>query len=160
MSFGPQFGEERMRQHVRWLLERQAQGSDLPFTVIAQETGRAVGVTRYLDIERRHRTLEIGGTWYAVAYQRTGVNTESKWMLLRHAFEVFGCARVQFKTDLRNERSQRALERIGATREGILRNHFVMPDGYRRSSVLYSIIAEEWPDIGARLRRRLDADRP
>jgi RimJ/RimL family protein N-acetyltransferase len=108
-------------------------------------------MTRYMDIQPRNRALEIGGTWYAAAFQRTAANTECKYLLLRHAFETLGCQRVQFKTDLRNERSQRAIERIGATREGVLRSHMLLPDGTLRSSVYFSILENEWPAVKARL---------
>lgn len=137
------------------MLARQAHGNDLPFAVVHQESGRAIGCTRYMDIQRAHRCLEIGGTWYTPAFQRTAVNTESKYLLLGHAFERLGCLRVQLKTDLRNERSQRAIERLGAVREGVLRNHMLMPDGHVRSSVYYSILAEEWPAVKIRLEEKL-----
>lgn len=130
-----------------------AQTDDRPFAVIELATGRAIGSTRYLDIRPAHRAMEIGGTWYAPAFQRTGVNTECKYLLLRHAFETLGCVRVQFKTDQRNVRSQQAIERIGAVREGVLRNHVIMPDGFRRASVMYSIIDDEWPEVRERLER-------
>jgi RimJ/RimL family protein N-acetyltransferase len=155
MPYGPVTTEARMRAWISDLLERQRLGGDLPFAVIHLESGRAIGATRYMDIRREHRGLEIGGTWYGVAYQRTAVNTESKYLLFRHAFETLGCIRVQLKTDLRNERSQRAIERLGAVREGVLRNHMILPDGYVRSSVLYSVIAEEWPQVKRRLEERL-----
>lgn len=151
MRYGDITTEAGMRRWVCSLLEAQALGTDLPFAVIYLETGKAIGCTRYLEIRREHRSLEIGGTWYAVAYQRTAVNTECKYLLLRHAFETLGCIRVQFKTDLRNERSQRALERIGAQKEGVLRNHMILPDGFIRDSVYYSIIQSEWPAVKARL---------
>lgn len=146
-----------MREWVRMLLEHQKQGTDLPFAVIYLPTGRAVGATRYLEIKPEHRTLEIGGSWYGVDYQRTAVNTESKYLLLGHAFDTLGCIRVQFKTDLRNERSQRALERIGAVREGVLRDHIILPDGYRRSSVYYSILDFEWLGVKTKLEGLLAA---
>ncbi|MFO3795968.1 MAG: GNAT family N-acetyltransferase, partial [Anaerolineales bacterium] len=110
-----------------------------------------MGATRYLDIRPEHRGVEIGGTWYGVAYQRTVVNTECKYLLLRHAFEDWGCIRVQFKADSRNERSIRALERIGAVREGVLRNHMILADGTIRHSVYFSILNSEWPAVKARL---------
>ncbi|MFM8320705.1 MAG: GNAT family N-acetyltransferase, partial [Chloroflexota bacterium] len=114
-------------------------------------TGLALGCTRYLDIRPAHRGVEIGGTWYGAAYQRTGVNTEAKYLLLQHAFETWGCVRVQLKTDLRNQRSQRAIERLGAVREGVIRNHMVLPDGSLRHSVIYSILDSEWPAVKLRL---------
>jgi RimJ/RimL family protein N-acetyltransferase len=151
MLYGAIHTEEDMRRWVEDILSRQRSGADLPFAVIHLESGRAIGATRYLDIRREHRGLEIGGTWYAATHQRTVVNTECKYLLLRHAFESLGCIRVQFKTDQRNERSQRALERIGAVREGILRNHMILEDGAIRHSVYFSIIDSEWPAVKARL---------
>jgi RimJ/RimL family protein N-acetyltransferase len=156
MPYGTVDNEERMAEHVRETLARQALGADCPFAVIPRSTGRASGCTRYLDIQQKHRAIEIGGTWYAIDVQRTGVNTECKFLLLRHAFEVLGCIRVQFKTDQRNERSQRALERIGAIREGVLRKQITMPDGYQRSSVYYSVVDDEWPGVKAHLERLMD----
>lgn len=153
MPYGPVTTIARMTDFVRDTVERP---TDRAFAVIHLETGHAIGSTRYLDIRPSHRGLEIGGTWYAPAHQRTGVNTECKYLLLRHAFEVLGCIRVQFKTDQRNERSQRAIERIGAVREGVLRNHVIQPDGYRRASVMYSIIDEEWPAVRTRLERLME----
>lgn len=151
MVYGSVDSEAKLLAFVRQLLQQQARGTDLPFAVIHLASGRAIGCTRFMDIRPPHRGVEIGGTWYGVAYQRTAVNTESKYLLLRHAFETWGCIRVQFKTDLRNERSQRAIERLGAVREGILRNHMILPDGIVRDSVYYSIIAAEWPAVKARL---------
>jgi RimJ/RimL family protein N-acetyltransferase len=151
MPYGLVTTEPKMRAWVQEILSRQARGTDLVFAVIHLASGRAVGSTRYMDIQRQHRGLEIGGTWYAREHQRTGVNTECKYLLLRHAFEVLGCIRVQLKTDSRNEPSQRAIERIGAAREGVLRNHMIMPDGHFRHSVYYSIIDSEWPQVKARL---------
>jgi RimJ/RimL family protein N-acetyltransferase len=147
--------EKQMRALVQELLERQARGTDVPFAVIHLETNRAVGSTRYMDIRPQHRGLEIGGTWYAPAVQRTAVNTESKYLLLRHAFETLGCIRVQFKADSRNERSLRAIERLGAIKEGILRRHMIVLNGYVRDSVYYSIVDSEWPGVKARLEEKL-----
>jgi len=147
--------EQQMRSWVLDLLDRQTKGTDLPFTVIHPDSGRAIGATRYLNIRPQDRALEIGGTWYAVEFQRTAVNTECKYLLLKHAFEGLKCIRVQFKTDLRNERSQRALERIGAVKEGILRSHIITPDGFIRDSVFYSVLASEWPVVKARLEEKL-----
>jgi len=157
MPYGRVTTEEKMRAWVQEILSRQARGTDLVFAVVHFETGRAVGSTRYMDIQPGNRGLEIGGTWYAAAFQRTAINTECKYLLLRHAFEVLGCIRVQLKTDLRNERSQQALERIGAVREGVLRHHILMPDGYVRSSVYYSILAAEWLAVKAKLEEKLGA---
>lgn len=155
MLYGAVTDEAAMHAWVEDLLQRQARGGDLPFAVIQRESGRPVGATRYMEIRPPHRGLEIGGTWYQVEYQRTMVNTESKYLLLRHAFEVLGCIRVQFKTDVRNERSQRAIERLGAVREGVLRNHLITPDGTVRHSVYYSLLADEWPAVKTGLEERL-----
>jgi len=155
MRYGQITTEAGMQVWVMELLDAQAQGTDLPFAVIDLASGRAIGATRYLEIRRLHRSLEIGGTWYALAFQRTAVNTECKYLLLRHAFEELGCLRVQFKTDLRNERSQRAIERIGAVKEGVLRNHMLLLDGTIRHSVYYSIIDSEWPAVKALLEGKM-----
>jgi RimJ/RimL family protein N-acetyltransferase len=120
------------------------------------ESGRVAGATRYLNIVPQDRGLEIGGTWYGPEFQRTVVNTECKYLLLSHAFERLGCIRVQLKTDLRNERSQRAIERIGAVKEGVLRNHMILPDGRIRHSVFYSILDTEWPEVKNRLEGMLE----
>ena len=109
------------------------------------------GATRYLNIMPRDKGLEIGGTWYGTEFQRTVLNTECKYLLLRHAFETLGCIRVQLKTDLRNERSQKAIERIGAVREGVLRNHMILPDGRYRHSVFFSILDAESQEVKKRL---------
>lgn len=155
MRYGMIQSEAQMSEWVSQLLSAQARGTDLPFVVIHQATGEVIGTTRYLEIQQENRALEIGGTWYTLAYQRTAVNTESKYLLLRHAFEKLGCVRVQFKTDLRNEASQKALERIGAVKEGILRNHMILPDGTLRTSVFYSILADEWPAVKIHLEAKL-----
>lgn len=147
--------EEDMRRWVRDLLDRQAQGTDVPFAVVHLASGRVAGATRYMEIRPSHRGLEIGGTWYGLEFQRTVVNTETKYLLLRHAFEVLGAIRVQFKADVRNERSWRAIERLGAKREGILRNHYILPDGTIRDSVYYSILDREWPEVKANLEAKL-----
>lgn len=155
MIYGQISTEDDLRAWVREMLRRQALGSDLPFTVILQSTSQPIGATRYMEIRPQHRNLEIGGTWYGLDYQGSGVNAEAKYLLLRHAFEVWGCIRVQIKTDVRNIRSQRAIERLGAVREGVLRDHMILPDGYVRSSVIYSILAAEWPAVKAGLEARL-----
>ena len=141
------------RQMIAAARAAAAEGSQLPFAVVASANGRAVGSTRYLDIRRHDRGLEIGWTWLGIAYQRTPINTECKYLLLRHAFETLGAVRVQLKTDLRNERSQQAIERLGATREGVLRKHMILWDGFVRDTVYYSILDDEWPAV----RRRLEA---
>lgn len=156
MRYGAVTTETDMRRFVSSLLAMQERGTDLPFAVIHLNSHKTVGMTRYMNIEPANRALEIGGTWYSPAFQRTGVNTECKFLLLQHAFEVLDCVRVQIKTDLRNERSQRAIERIGAVREGVLRDHMILPDGTLRSSVFYSFLAREWPEVKQRLLNLMD----
>lgn len=156
MLYGNIVTEAQMRSWVQDMLQRQTRGADLPFAVIYLRTGRAIGGTRYLEIQRAHRGLEIGGTWYGPEYQGTAVNPECKYLLLRHAFETLGCVRVQFKTDILNVHSQRAIERLGAVKEGVWRDHMITPGGRVRTSVFYSILAAEWPAVKAQLEARLD----
>jgi len=140
-------------------LARQEQGLDLPFVIIDAGSGRAIGSTRLLDISPRYRHAEIGWSWLARSHWRTAANTEAKYLLLRHAFESWGCIRVQIKTDLRNERSQRAIERLGAVREGILRKAVIVKGDYHRSTVYYSVIDDEWPDVKRNLESKLGLSR-
>lgn len=155
MLYGDMNSVDDMRNWVLDILARAEKGTDLPFVAIHLESGRVAGATRYLNIMPKDRGLEIGGTWYGPEFQRTIVNTECKHLLLKHAFESLGCIRVQLKTDLRNERSQKAIERIGAVREGVLRNHMILPDGHCRHSVFYSILDTEWPGVKKRLEEML-----
>lgn len=155
MPYGEVDDLSKLRAVIDDLLARQARGTDLCFAVLDQDADAPIGMTRYMTIERANRGLEIGGTWYGRAVRRTAVNTECKYLLMQHAFETLGCIRVQLKTDLRNTRSQRAIERLGAVREGVLRKNIIMPDGYQRSSVMYSVIDEEWPAVKARLKHYL-----
>jgi RimJ/RimL family protein N-acetyltransferase len=155
MLYGKIRREEDMRTWVRDILERQSRGGDLPFAVIDVHTAKAIGATRYMNIDLKNRGLEIGGTWYGVAYQGSGVNTEAKYLLLQHAFETLGCIRVQFKTDARNLRSQRAIASLGAVKEGMLRNHMILEDGFIRDSVYFSIIDREWLQVKQRLELRI-----
>src|SRR5262245_46350414 len=156
MVYGKIENVEDMRGWVRDLLSRAEKGTDLPFAVIQLDSWRAAGATRYLNIMPKDRGLEVGGTWYGLDFQRTAVNTECKYLLLKHAFETLGCIRVQLKTDLRNERSQKAIERIGAIKEGVLRNHMILPDGRFRHSVFYSILDTEWPEVKKRLKGMME----
>jgi RimJ/RimL family protein N-acetyltransferase len=136
-------------------LQGQAEGTVMPFAVVLTATGQIIGSTRFWKIDRENRKLEIGHTWYARTWQKTAANTQCKLLLLRYAFEQMQCVRVQFTTDVLNERSRTAILRLGAVQEGIIRNERIMPDGRKRTSVRYSIVDEEWPDICARLERRL-----
>ncbi|NND69452.1 MAG: GNAT family N-acetyltransferase [Halioglobus sp.] len=131
----------------QWIDEALARGDHVPFAIIETHKNRPVGSTRFLNIRPEHRSLEIGWTWLGREWQRTAVNTEAKFLLLRHAFERLGCVRVEFKTDLRNTRSQAAIERIGATREGVLRQHMIVQDNYLRDSVYFSVLDSEWPRV-------------
>jgi N-acetyltransferase len=146
---------DQMERFVESALAARAAGTENPFVIVDQETGQVVGSTRYLDIAHTHRNLEIGFTWLAPQVWRTRINTECKYLLLRHAFETLNMIRVQFKTDARNVRSQNAIERIGGVREGVLRSHRIMPDGYLRDSVYFSILAPEWPKVKERLEAML-----
>jgi RimJ/RimL family protein N-acetyltransferase len=145
----------QMAEYLQKLLDDQRDGTSLPFTIIDTDTARVVGSTRLHNISVANRSAEIGTTWLSPEVWRTRMNTESKFLLLRHCFETWGMVRVQLKTDVRNERSQRAIERLGAVREGMLRRHWIMLDGHVRDSVLYSITDEDWPAIRDRLEERL-----
>jgi N-acetyltransferase len=140
------YRERGMEGVVKTFLERQAAGTDLPFAIIEHKSGNAVGTTRFMEIERENRVVEIG-TWIGLGYQREGLNLESKQLMLKHAFDTLGAVRVQFKIDHRNFASLDAIERIRAFREGVLRNHIILADGTPRSSVYYSILDTEWPAI-------------
>ena len=156
MLYGNITTVDDMRNWVLDILSRAENGTDMPFVAIHLASGRVAGATRYLNIVPKDRGLEVGGTWYGLEFQRTPVNTECKYLLFRHAFETLGCIRVQLKTDLRNERSQKAIERIGAVKEGILRNHMILPDGRYRHSVFYSILDTEWEGVKKRLEEMLE----
>jgi N-acetyltransferase len=156
MVYGDIRDESGIRDWVQEMLERQSRGTDLPFAVVLQSSGLAIGATRFMSIQQEHKTLEIGGTWYGLAYQGKAVNTDAKYLLLSYAFEHLKVHRVQLKTDSRNLRSQKAIEKLGAKREGVLRRHMVLKDGTLRDSVVYSIIDLEWPDVKLRLRERLE----
>jgi RimJ/RimL family protein N-acetyltransferase len=156
MLYGDMRTEADMRNWVLDIMSRGQKGTDLPFAVINLASGRVAGATRYLNIMPKDRGLEIGGTWYGTKFQRTAVNTECKYLLMSYAFEKLGAIRVQLKTDLRNERSQKAIERIGAKKEGILRNHMILPDGIIRDSVFYSVLDSEWPVVKKNLEGMLN----
>jgi len=146
---------KEMAAYIETALEEQARGVSLPFAQVERGTGRVIGSTRYGNIERAHRRVEIGWTWVARDWQRTPVNTEAKYLLLKHAFETLGCIRVELKTDSLNERSRAAILRIGAREEGIFRNHMITASGRFRHSVYFSIIDAEWPQVKARLEGKL-----
>ena len=154
LRIGPGRTEGEMQALVEELFEREAAGDVLPFTVLARAGSAVLGMFRYLEIHRSDRAVEIG-TWLDPAVWRSPVNTELKYLGLRYAFEEEGCHRVQLKTDLLNLRSQRAIERLGAVREGILREHYRRRDGSYRTSVYYSLLAPEWPTVRAALEAKL-----
>jgi RimJ/RimL family protein N-acetyltransferase len=151
MPYGEVDSVDKLHAVIVDLLSRQSRGTDLCFVTVSQASGRPIGMTRFMEIQRGNRGVEIGGTWLGRSHRRTPANTEAKYLMMRHAFETWGCIRVQIRTDVRNERSQRAVERLGFVREGVLRKNMIMPDGYHRSSVFYSVIDDEWPAIRARL---------
>jgi len=135
----------------QWIVEAIEAPGQLPFAIVEKAKNKVIGSTRYLNIRPEHRSLEIGWTWLGQQWQRTPANTEAKLLLLSHAFDRLGCVRVEFKTDARNARSQRALERIGATREGVLRKHMIVQGNFARDSVYFSVIDSDWPEVRERL---------
>jgi N-acetyltransferase len=146
-----------MRAYVEEALAEQRAGTALPFATVEQASDTIVGSTRFANVSHEHRRVEIGWTWIAPRWQRTAVNTEAKYLMLRHAFETMGARRVELKTSTINTRSRQAMLRIGATEEGTLRQHMIRPDGSSRDSVYYSILDGEWPAVEARLRAMLGA---
>ncbi|HEX9582128.1 MAG TPA: GNAT family N-acetyltransferase [Gemmatimonadales bacterium] len=146
---------EEMREYIESALEYQAEGTCLPFAVVARATGLVIGSTRYGNIDPANRRLEIGWTWYGREWQRTAVNTECKYLLLRHAFEALGAIRVELKTDSLNQRSRTAILRIGAKEEGTLRNHMITWSGRLRHTVYHSVIDTEWPEVKRTLEGKL-----
>lgn len=144
---------------IRRALTAAAAGTELPFAIIDRTSGGPVGSTRFLEINPGNRSLEIGATWLARPAQRTSINTECKYLLLRHAFESLGMVRVQLKTDGRNLQSQAAIQRIGGVREGVLRRSRILSDGFIRDTVYFSILDHEWPQVRASLERRLCVSR-
>jgi RimJ/RimL family protein N-acetyltransferase len=146
---------EEMAAYIETALAEQARGVSLPFALIEKSSGRAIGCTRYGNIDRTHHRVEIGWTWVAREWQRTGVNTEAKYLLLRHAFETLGCMRVELKTDSLNEKSRAAILRIGAREEGTFRNHMITASGRIRHTVYFSILDSEWATVKARLQNMM-----
>ncbi len=150
---------DEMKQYIETVLKEQTEGRSLPFAIIEKKSGKAVGSTRYGNIDTTNRRVEIGWTWVAIPSQRTAINTETKYLLLTHAFEKLGCIRVEFKTDSLNTKSRSALLRIGAKEEGILRNHMIAPGGRMRHSVYYSIIDTEWFQVKKTLEEKMNKHR-
>lgn len=155
LPFTPIPNSDSMRGYVEHALANQSAGDDLPFVIRLRTTGLVVGTTRYLHIVEEHKRLEIGATWIARSWQGTAVNPSCKLLLLDHAFATLGMNRVEFLTHVRNMQSRAAIAKLGATEEGILRSHRVQPDGTLRDSVVFSIIATEWPELRDALLQRV-----
>jgi RimJ/RimL family protein N-acetyltransferase len=149
----------KLREDFEKLVDKafveQERGESVVFATVERNSGRTIGSTRFMNIDRANKRVEIGSTWIAPAWQRTAVNTEAKYLMLRHAFEVWGCIRVELKTDALNQKSRNAILRIGAKEEGILRRHLVTSSGRVRDTVYFSILDSEWPELRARLESRL-----
>src|SRR5882724_8177109 len=146
----------KMRAEIDRRLDLQVKGSMLPFAVIDTRTSKAAGITTYMNVDAPNRRVEIGGTWYRKSVQRTALNTECKLLLLTHAFESLGCICVELRTHFFNHQSRRGIERLGAKQDGILRNHQIAPNGTLRDTVVYSIIAGEWPTAKVHLNYQLN----
>jgi RimJ/RimL family protein N-acetyltransferase len=153
----PVKSRDDMLDYIRLALQWQTDGTALPFATVDQSSGRVVGSTRYMNIDKPNRHVEIGATWIGRPWHRTVVNTEAKYLMLCHAFETLGCFRVELKTDALNQQSRNAILRIGASQEGIFRKHVVCSDGRLRDSVYFSIIDSEWPGVKARLEEKLNS---
>ena len=151
----PVRNRDEMKSYVETALQAQAAGTALPFVVVERATGEVVGSTRFANIDKINRHVEIGWTWVSPRRQRTYVNTEAKVLLMRHAFETLGCLRVELKTDALNEKSRNAILRIGAREEGVFRKHIIVWDGRIRDSVYFSVLDSEWPRVKENLTARL-----
>lgn len=147
---------EELRASIDAMLAAKAAGNMLPFVTIERASRRVIGSTRYMNIDLSNRRVEIGGTWIAKPWRRTAINTEAKYLMLRHAFETLGCIRVELKTDALNETSRNAILRIGAKEEGTLRQHMVTWTGRLRDTVYFSILDSEWPAVKASLEAKLN----
>ena len=151
---------DRMQAEIERRLQLQAQGSMLPFAVIDPATHKAVGMTTYMNIDCTNHRVEIGSTWYRRSVQRSALNTQCKRLLLSHAFDTLGCHAVEFRTHWFNHDSRNAIERLGAKLDGVLRSHQIAPNGSLRDTVVYSIIASEWPAVRSHLDHQLTRPRP
>ncbi len=158
IATAPGQSREEMQAWMNQAIEETRNGTRIWFIIIRKSDERAIGATSFMDIHRQDRGLEIGGTWITTSAWRTPINTECKYLLLRHAFETLGCLRVQLKTDLRNVRSQKAIERLGAVKEGVWRKHMITRTGYVRDTVMYSILDTEWQTVKARLEKFLQGN--
>ena len=150
---------EQMRAEIDRRLGLQATGAMLPFTVIDNDTGRVAGMTTYMNVDAQHRRVEIGSTWYRSSVQRSSLNTHCKLALLEHAFDTLECIAVEFRTGFFNHASRRAIERLGAKLDGILRNHQLNADGSLRDTCVYSVVASEWPSVRNHLKWQIERPR-
>ncbi|WP_166219896.1 GNAT family N-acetyltransferase [Pseudomonas atagonensis] len=141
--------------YLKKALDGRDAGTVLPFAITLKDSGEVIGSTRFWKIDSLNRKLEIGSTWISASWQKSFVNTEAKYLMLHHAFEVFNCVRVQFTTDENNQKSRNAILRLGAQQEGIVRHERIMPDGRKRNSVRFSIIDDEWPQVRLQLEKKL-----
>ncbi len=151
---------DSMRRWLETALQQQAVGTAMPFVTVETASGKVVGSTRFASWVPEHRRVEIGWTWIAPPWQRTAINTEAKFLMLRHAFEVLGCQRVELKTDLLNMRSRAAMLRLGAKEEGVHRKHMLTEQGRVRDTIYFSVVDDEWPAVKARLTGMLADERP
>ncbi|WP_460352971.1 MULTISPECIES: GNAT family N-acetyltransferase [unclassified Pseudomonas] len=145
--------------YLKKALDGRDAGSVMPFVIVLKDSGEVIGSTRFWKIDPLNRKLEIGSSWISARWQKSFVNTEAKYLMLRHAFEVLDCVRVQFTTDENNQKSRNAILRLGAQQEGIVRHERIMPDGRKRNSVRFSIIDDEWPQVRQVLEQKLAEDR-
>jgi len=145
--------------YLKKALDGRDAGTVMPFVIVLKDSGEVIGSTRFWKIDPMNRKLEIGSSWIAARWQKSFVNTEAKYLMLRHAFEVLNCVRVQFTTDENNQKSRNAILRLGAQQEGIVRHERIMPDGRKRNSVRFSIIDDEWPQVRQALEKKLAEDR-
>jgi RimJ/RimL family protein N-acetyltransferase len=147
---------DAMMRYIRSALVEQEKGVSLPFATIEKSSGTVIGSTRYLNIDLANKRVEIGATWIAAPWQRSAINTEAKYLMIRHAFETLGCNRVEWKTDSLNTKSREAIQRLGAKQEGIFRQHMVTWSGRLRDTVYFSVIAPEWPEVKAGLEAKMN----
>lgn len=141
--------------YLKKALDGREAGTVMPFVIVLKDTGEVIGSTRFWKIDRLNRKLEIGSSWIAARWQKSFVNTEAKYLMLCHAFDLLDCVRVQFTTDENNQKSRNAILRLGAQQEGIVRHERIMPDGRKRNSVRFSIIDDEWPQVRLHLEQKL-----
>ncbi len=152
--------EAELREYLEEALHEQSRGRSLPFATVDRASGQVVGCTRFGNIEPKHRKAEIGWTWVGKPFQRTHVNTEAKYLMLKHAFETWGCLRVELKTNALNRQSRDAIRRLGAKEEGVLRKHAITDRGVSRDTAYYSILDDEWPGVKARLEEWIAREEP